>query len=210
MSDELIRAIERLKYATDNPAVHTQPGERFNRDQALVACADVRLLLAAWNTRAADPDPDSSRAREVQAREVQAREVQAREAQAREAQARADLEAVSGDMEQAQETIREDFRVDYKDYGTVEGRLEAIQDQGGLELRVRDAALRITVKCYVPEDMLAEAFGNFRKRVEVAGLVHYRRNGTPVSIEASAIAPLPDDRDLPSIDDIRGLLRAVG
>jgi len=108
------------------------------------------------------------------------------------------------------ETIREDFRVDYKDYGTVEGRLEAIQDQGGLELRVRDAALRITVKCYVPEDMLAEAFGNFRKRVEVAGLVHYRRNGTPVSIEASAIEALPDDKDLPTIQDIRGLLRAVG
>jgi hypothetical protein len=97
-----------------------------------------------------------------------------------------------------------------KDYGSVEGRLEAIQDHGGLELRIRDAALRITVKCHVPEEMLAEVFGNFRKRVEVAGLVRYRRDGTPVSIEATAIEALPDDKDLPTLQDIRGLLRAVG
>jgi hypothetical protein len=108
------------------------------------------------------------------------------------------------------ETIREDLRLSYKDYGSVEGRLEAIQDHGGLELRIRDAALRITVKCHVPEEMLAEVFGNFRKRVEVAGLVRYRRDGTPVSIEATAIEALPDDKDLPTLQDIRGLLRAVG
>lgn len=107
------------------------------------------------------------------------------------------------------ETIREDWRIDYHDVGTVEGRLEAIQDHGGLELRVRDPALRLTVKCYVPEDMLQKAFSQFRKRVEVSGLVHYRRNGTPVSIEASNIEPLPDDTDLPTAEEVRGILRAT-
>ncbi len=107
------------------------------------------------------------------------------------------------------ETIREDWRIDYHDVGTVEGRLEAIQDHGGLELRIRDSALRLTVKCYVPENMLPLAFAQFRKRVEVSGLVHYRRNGTPVSIEASAIDPLPDDDDLPTPEEVRGILRAT-
>jgi hypothetical protein len=105
------------------------------------------------------------------------------------------------------ETIREDWRIDHHDVGTVEGRLEAIQDHGGLELRVHDPALRLTVKCYVPEEMLPTAFAQFRRRVEVSGLVHYRRNGTPVSIEVSAIEPLPDDSDLPTPEEVRGILR---
>jgi hypothetical protein len=107
------------------------------------------------------------------------------------------------------ETIREDWRIDYHDMGTVEGRLEVIQDHGGLELRVRDPALRLTVKCYVPEEMLPNVFAQFQKRVEIFGLVHYRRNGTPVSIEASTIDPLPDDDDLPTPEEVRGILRAL-
>ena len=107
------------------------------------------------------------------------------------------------------ETIREDWRIDYHDMGTVEGRLEVIQDHAGLELRVRDPALRRTVKCYVPEEMLPNVFAQFRKRVEIFGLVHYRRNGTPVSIEASTIDPLPDDDDLPTPEEVRGILRAL-
>ena len=67
--------------------------------------------------------------------------------------------------------------------------------------------LRQSIPCYVPEDKLPDAFANFRKRVEVSGLIHYRRNGVPVSIEVDAIAPIPDDAELPSIDDVRGILR---
>lgn len=106
------------------------------------------------------------------------------------------------------ETIREDMRIDYRDFGTVEGRLEAIQDQtAGLQLRIRDSALRLVVKCSVEEDLLPKAFQLFRKRVEAVGLVHYRRNGTPVSIDASEIEPLPDDSELPGPDEVRGILR---
>jgi hypothetical protein len=105
------------------------------------------------------------------------------------------------------ETIKEDWRIDYRDYGTIEGRLEAIQDYSGLELRVRDLALRLIVKCYVPEDMLDEAFRHFRKRVEVAGLIHFRRNGIPISIDVTRIEELPDDNSLPSIEEVRGIMR---
>jgi hypothetical protein len=103
--------------------------------------------------------------------------------------------------------IVESWEADYRDYGTIEGRLEAIQDHDALKIRVRDAALRQSIPCYVPENKLPDAFANFRKRVEVSGLIHYRRNGVPVSIEVNAIAPIPDDAELPSIDDVRGILR---
>ena len=106
--------------------------------------------------------------------------------------------------------IREDQKVSYEAYGTVEGRLRAIQDRGSVTLQIRDDLLGLTLDCYVSEDQLPEAFSNFRKRVEVSGLIHYRRNGLPASIEAHRILPLPEDTDLPSADEVRGLLRIVG
>ena len=104
--------------------------------------------------------------------------------------------------------IREDWRADYKDYGTVEGRLTAIQEQGTLQLLLKDEWLRQTIRCYVPEDQLPDAFANFRHRVEISDIIHYRRNGTPISVEVEAILRLPDDSELPSSEDVRGLLAA--
>jgi hypothetical protein len=107
------------------------------------------------------------------------------------------------------ETIREDWRVAYRDMGTIEGRLEAIQDNNRLELRINDYALRLKVKCFVSEDMLPVAFANFRRRVEVTGTIHYKKNGHPISIDADSIDLLPDDHELPSIEEMRGIFGTV-
>ena len=56
---------------------------------------------------------------------------------------------------------------------------------------------------------LQDAFANFRKRVEVSGVIHYRRNGTPISVEVEAIDPLPEDSELPTSNEVRGLLKAT-
>lgn len=105
--------------------------------------------------------------------------------------------------------IREDTRAAYNDFGTLEGRLRAIADQGSVQLQLRDELLGITLKAYVSEDLLPIAFSNFRKRVEVSGLIHYRRNGVPISVEVSHIEPLPEDHELPAPEEVRGLLRVV-
>jgi len=108
------------------------------------------------------------------------------------------------------EAVREDWRADYKDFGTIEGRLESIQDRSGkLQLQIRDAALRQTIRCNFPETMLDDAFRCFRKRVEISGTIHYRRNGVPISIEVAGIERLPEDDELPSPDEVRGILRAI-
>jgi hypothetical protein len=106
-------------------------------------------------------------------------------------------------------TIREEWRADYNDYGTIEGRLESIQESyGTLQFYIRDAMLRQRVRCYFPEELLPEVFETFRKRVEVSGVIHYRKNGTPVSIEVERILGLPDDSELPTAEDVRGILRS--
>jgi hypothetical protein len=103
--------------------------------------------------------------------------------------------------------IREEYRADYTDYGTIEGRLETIQESyGSLQFYIRDAILRQRVRCYFPEELLADVFDKFRKRIEVFGLIHYRKNGTPISIEAEHIVRLPDDSELPTAEDVRGIL----
>ena len=107
-------------------------------------------------------------------------------------------------------SIREDTKASYNDFGALEGRLRAIQDEGSLRLMLRDDMFGVTTRAYVSDALLPAAFDNFRKRVEVSGLIHYRRNGTPISIEVSRIDPLPSDDELPGADEVRGLLRATG
>jgi hypothetical protein len=103
--------------------------------------------------------------------------------------------------------IREDTRAAYRDYGTIEGKLEAIQETfGTLQFQIRDSLTRQRVRCYFPEELLPDVMSKFRQRVEVAGAIHYRGNGIPISIEAETIEALPDDRDLPTAKEVRGIL----
>jgi hypothetical protein len=105
--------------------------------------------------------------------------------------------------------IREDQRADYRDYGTIEGRLHTIQESqhGSLQFQLQDPMLRQKVRCYFPEKLLPEVFDKFRKRVEVSGMIHYRKSGVAISIDAERIDALPDDSELPSARDVRGILR---
>lgn len=103
-------------------------------------------------------------------------------------------------------TIKEEWRNDYKDYGSIEGRIQAIQDKNGLKLRIKDSLLNINVNCYFEEELLQNVFENFRSRVEAYGVIHYRKNGIPVSINVDKIEKIPGDDELPSLKDVCGIL----
>ncbi|MGE0185934.1 MAG: hypothetical protein AB7Q23_09085 [Hyphomonadaceae bacterium] len=105
-------------------------------------------------------------------------------------------------------TIRQFMQIDYHDYGTAEGVLDAIRERNQLEITIYDAPLKQRMKCYVPEDLLPEAMANFRNRVEVHGLIHYRKDGTPISIDVEKIIPFELEGSLPTANDVRGILRA--
>ena len=105
--------------------------------------------------------------------------------------------------------VREEETLGYKDFGTIEGRLVAVQEgnRGGLQFRVKDSLMKQTVRCYLTEEQLEEAFKHFRQRVEISGVISYRRDGTPTSIRVERIERLPDDSELPTAEDVRGILR---
>jgi hypothetical protein len=103
--------------------------------------------------------------------------------------------------------IAEEDSAKYQDIGSIEGRLEAIEDhRGRLQLQIKDALVKQAVRCFFPEEMLTKAFKLFRKRIEVTGTIHYRKNGTPINIDVASIEGLPDDSKLPTYQDVRGIL----
>ncbi len=105
--------------------------------------------------------------------------------------------------------IKQSWESDYYDTGTIEGRLEAIQDaSGSLKIRVQDYLYPKPISCVVPERMIEKVFASFRRRVEITGKIHYRRGGAPISIEASEIDILPEDDELPTASDVRGIFAA--
>jgi len=94
----------------------------------------------------------------------------------------------------------------YVDYGSIEGKLESIQDvNGSIRVRIRDVLYGAPVNCLIDERDIEKVFSSFRRRVELEGEIKYRRNGTPVSILVKSFEILPDDADLPSAHDVRGL-----
>ena len=103
--------------------------------------------------------------------------------------------------------IREDWQSDYHDFGTIEGRLNGIMDAAGsLRIKVTDFLYPRSINCVVPESLLDKVLGCFRHRVEIEGRIHYRRDGTPISIEVEVIEELPEDDELPTADDVRGVM----
>ncbi|WP_412051179.1 hypothetical protein ACK6D9_07350 [Hoeflea sp. Naph1] len=103
--------------------------------------------------------------------------------------------------------VREDWESDYHDFGTIEGRLEAIMDSAGsLKIRIKDFLYPKAINCVVPERLVQSVLSSFRRRVEIEGRIHYRKDGTPISIEAVAIDVLPEDNELPTADDVRGIM----
>lgn len=105
------------------------------------------------------------------------------------------------------EYIRESRGREYFDFGSLDGKLQTIQDAaGGLEFRIRDVLYRNPVRCIVSEDMLQAVMDNFRRRVEVFGEIRYNQHGNPLAITVRTIEPMPTDDELPTADDVRGLL----
>lgn len=98
----------------------------------------------------------------------------------------------------------------YEDYGSIEGRLQVVSEEGKLHCNVRDPVTGRAIRCIIPETMLPEAFSAFRKRVEASGKIRYRKDGTPTSIKVESLFVFPDPKNLPSFRETRGILKSAG
>jgi hypothetical protein len=103
--------------------------------------------------------------------------------------------------------VAELFAEEYEDFGTIEGRIQVISDQGTLHVFVMEPIKGRRVRVHFDEEMLPNFIAAFRKRVEIAGRIKYRRDGTQISISATALSEFPDSKDLPSIREMRGIFK---
>lgn len=95
----------------------------------------------------------------------------------------------------------------YEDLGTVDGTLQVVSAHDGYEIRIYEPIWLRPVRCtFDGEELLAEALRAFKKRVEVQGLIRYTRDGAPVSAKVLKISLFPDQSELPSYKDVKGIL----
>jgi len=95
----------------------------------------------------------------------------------------------------------------YEDFGTIEGRVQVISEQGNLHVFIAEPIHGRRVRCFFEEEMLPRFLAAFRKRVEVKGKIKYRRDGKPISIFATGLTDFPDNKNLPSFKEMRGIFR---
>ncbi|MGH8673828.1 MAG: hypothetical protein ACREVG_05915 [Burkholderiales bacterium] len=95
---------------------------------------------------------------------------------------------------------------EYKSLGTIEGRLRAVTEAGGVHFVVQDPITHNNVRCYFDEEDADQYMKAWRKRVAVYGEIHYRKDGEPISIAVEQFRVLKEPDQLPKPRDVRGIL----
>lgn len=97
----------------------------------------------------------------------------------------------------------------YKDYGSVEGKLVAISGKSGYQFSILDDLTEHEIKCYfdTKSHPIRDLFDAWERRVSVRGQVHYRKDGTPVSIQVDEIRVFRANDQLPPLSAITGLFK---
>ncbi len=97
----------------------------------------------------------------------------------------------------------------YQDHGTVEGKLQTVSERGGFKFVLYEPVWDESIKCYFEDELLKDALKCFGKRVQVSGLIKYRKDGSPTSIKVERIEPFPESEDIPDFRSVRGIFRKI-
>lgn len=96
-----------------------------------------------------------------------------------------------------------------KSYGSIEGTLDTVSKRKRFHTVISDPLTNKPVRCYFGNlDMpQADVLAMFGKRVSVYGLIKYRKDGFPISINVEDVRLFKSEKDLPSARDVLGILR---
>lgn len=96
-----------------------------------------------------------------------------------------------------------------KSVGSVLGRLESISVHKNNEIRVWDENSGKPIRCTYPRELEEIVKATLRERVLVSGLVSYNALGQPISVGVRELVRYPAADELPSIEDVTGLIDDV-
>ncbi len=94
----------------------------------------------------------------------------------------------------------------YYSQGSVVGNLDSITIHHGNEFRVWEEMLGRPVTCRFTKESLEGVLQVLGKRVLVFGQLQANGQGLPTSIIVEGIEPYPDDSELPTIENMSGLI----
>lgn len=93
-----------------------------------------------------------------------------------------------------------------KAWGTLIGRLDTITVRKGTEYRILDEETRGSVRCRFPPHELEQVKKLLGVRVIASGVIHANSSGSPLRLEASEEAQPVEAQELPTIDQMVGLV----
>jgi hypothetical protein len=93
--------------------------------------------------------------------------------------------------------------------GSVLGRLDTISVHNANEIRVWDENTNRPVRCRYPDALEETVKALLRERVLVSGVVSFNEHGRPISVKVSALTPYGRPEELPTIEQMSGLIDDV-
>lgn len=98
----------------------------------------------------------------------------------------------------------------HKSYGSIEGTLVSISIATATKqsFGIRDVLDDRVIRCYFPDHLFETARNALGKRVYVFGVIRQRTHGHKINIQITELKVLPDQSELPSLNDIFRAMRA--
>jgi len=95
----------------------------------------------------------------------------------------------------------------YEAYGSLEGKLQTISSKAGLHFVLYDALTDKPIRCVLKSNLLPTALKASNKRVYAFGNLKYNSNNEPVSITVQKLRVFSDNADIPTLEEMRGILK---
>jgi len=93
-------------------------------------------------------------------------------------------------------------------FGSIEGKIVSLSAKHGYLCVIDDASEMREITCYLQtEEAQKLAVDGYTKRVMASGLIHYAKEGHPVSITVDKMRIFPPDSDLPTLSDVQEIYK---
>jgi len=99
------------------------------------------------------------------------------------------------------------LKIQREEFGSFEGTLKIISAVQGLHFQIYEFVHNRAIKCLMDERLVQKALGAFNKRVSVYGIIKYSKGGIPGSIHVQDLRIFKDEEELPSANDVLGILK---
>jgi hypothetical protein len=183
-----------VRMTAEHPTAHSR--------QAIdVVCQGIRALRNGVKTI-----PHGFRRENVSSAKIIASLVDGTDVQAVTIKNGADPESVPRSIVKVAEIILEGQN--HLAFGSIEGKIVSLSAKHGYVCVIDDPAEMREITCYLQTEAAQKAaVDGYTKRVMASGLIHYAKEGHPVSITVDEMRIFPPDSELPTLSEVQEIYK---